>query len=78
MCKTILSETGFAMLPGSDFGFKKNKLISRIAFVDFDGSKALKEFSSVKKFNNNTVMKKIFPNIFNGVNSLLNWLKIKT
>ncbi|MBT5214122.1 MAG: aminotransferase class I/II-fold pyridoxal phosphate-dependent enzyme [Pelagibacteraceae bacterium] len=78
MCKKILSETGFAMLPGSDFGFKKNKLISRIAFVDFDGSKALKEFSSVKKFNNNTVMKKIFPNIFNGVNSLLNWLKIKT
>ena len=78
MCKTILSETGFAMLPGSDFGFKKNKLISRIAFVDFDGSKALKEFSSVKKFNNNTVIKKIFPNIFNGVNSLLNWLKIKT
>ncbi|MBT3901899.1 MAG: aminotransferase class I/II-fold pyridoxal phosphate-dependent enzyme [Pelagibacteraceae bacterium] len=78
MCKTILSETGFAMLPGSDFGFKKNKLISRIAFVDFDGSKALKEFSSVKKFNNNTVMKNIFPNIFNGVNSLLNWLKIKT
>ena len=78
MCKKILSETGFAMLPGSDFGFKKNKLISRIAFVDFDGSKALKEFSSVKKFNNNTVMKNIFPNIFNGVNSLLNWLKIKT
>ena len=78
MCKKILSETGFAMLPGSDFGFKKNKLISRIAFVDFDGSKALKEFSSVKKFNNNTVIKKIFPNIFNGVNSLLNWLKIKT
>ncbi len=78
MCKKILSETGFAMLPGSDFGFKKNKLISRIAFVDFDGSKALKEFSSVKKFNNNTVMKKIFPNIFNGVNSLLDWLKIKT
>mgnify|MGYP001599751452 FL=1 len=78
MCKKILSETGFAMLPGSDFGFKKNKPISRIAFVDFDGSKALKEFSSVKKFNNNTVMKKIFPNIFNGVNSLLDWLKIKT
>ena len=78
MCKKILSETGFAMLPGSDFGFKKNKLIARIAFVDFDGSKALKEFSSVKKFNNNTVMKKIFPNIFNGVNSLFDWLKIKT
>lgn len=75
MCEKILSETGFAMLPGSDFGFKENKLITRIAFVDFDGSKALKQLSIVQNYNKNKTIKKLFPNIYNGVQSLLNWLK---
>tara|TARA_B100001142_G_scaffold317922_1_gene359419 strand:+ start:32 stop:1282 length:1251 start_codon:yes stop_codon:yes gene_type:complete len=75
MCQKILTDTGFAMLPGSDFGFKKNKLISRIAFVDFDGSKALKKFSFYKKKEPDKIIKKLFPNIFNGIYSLLNWLE---
>ena len=41
LCKKILNEIGFAMLPGSDFGIQNEKLISRIAFVDFNGEKAL-------------------------------------
>ena len=41
LCQKILNDTGFAMLPGSDFGMEEDKLLSRIAFVDFDGSKAL-------------------------------------
>ena len=77
MCKKILSETGFAMLPGSDFGFKKNKLITRIAFVDFNGTKALKLFRLFNKSASNKIMKKLFPNIFNGVKALLYWLDIK-
>ena len=77
MCKKILSETGFAMLPGSDFGFKKNKLIARIAFVDFNGTKALKLFRLFNKSSSNKIMKKLFPNIFNGVKALLYWLDIK-
>ncbi|MBD1148176.1 aminotransferase class I/II-fold pyridoxal phosphate-dependent enzyme, partial [Pelagibacterales bacterium SAG-MED31] len=75
MCQKILTDTGFAMLPGSDFGFKKNKLISRIAFVDFDGSNALKKFSIYKKKEPDKIIKKLFPNIFNGIYSLLNWLE---
>ena len=76
MCNKILSETGFAMLPGSDFGLKKNKLITRIAFVDFDGAKALQEFQLFNKSTSNIIMKKLFPNIFNGVKTLLKWLDI--
>ena len=42
LCNKILSEVGFAMLPGSVFGIRNEFLISRIAFVDFDGGQALK------------------------------------
>jgi len=77
MCKKILSETGFAMLPGSDFGFKKNKLITRIAFVDFNGATALQQYQLFNKSTSNKIMKKLFPNIFNGVKTLINWLDTK-
>ena len=43
LCNKIIKDIiGFAMLPGSDFGINKELLISRIAFVDFDGANALK------------------------------------
>ena len=74
MCQKILSTTGFAMLPGSDFGFKNNILITRIAFVDFDGTEALSKFFKFIKKDKETVMKKLFPNIYRGVNSLIHWL----
>ena len=41
LCNKALNEVGFAMLPGSDFGIQNELLISRIAFVDFDGANAL-------------------------------------
>ena len=41
LCTQILNETGVAMLPGSDFGCKKEDLTCRMAYVDFDGNKAL-------------------------------------
>ena len=62
------------MLPGEDFGFESNEMLSRIAFVDFDGNKALSKFSSLIKSDRNMVIKKLFPNIYKGVDSLLNWL----
>jgi aspartate aminotransferase len=41
MCKFILDKTGIAMLPGVDFGRPPEELTARIAYVDFDGAKAL-------------------------------------
>ena len=74
LCKRILDESGFAMLPGSDFGIDENHLISRIAFVDFNGEKALK---LVKKttYLSDDFLKKACPNILNGVNSLIRWIQ---
>ncbi|MRI32098.1 aspartate aminotransferase [Endozoicomonas sp. OPT23] len=41
LCAHLLSETGIAILPGSDFGMTPEQLYTRMAFVDFDGGRAL-------------------------------------
>ncbi|MFE8070604.1 aminotransferase class I/II-fold pyridoxal phosphate-dependent enzyme [Marinobacteraceae bacterium S3BR75-40.1] len=41
LAKQILEDTGVAMLPASDFGFVPDVLSARMAFVDFDGTRAL-------------------------------------
>jgi aspartate aminotransferase len=41
LCDTLLEKTGVAMLPGSAFGMPEEKYLARLAFVDFDGAKAL-------------------------------------
>ena len=40
-CEKLLQETGVAILPGSAFGRPPAELTARIAYVDFDGAKAL-------------------------------------
>lgn len=41
LCERLLEETGVAILPGSDFGRPAEELTARIAYVDFDGARAL-------------------------------------
>ena len=41
MCKALFDDTGVAILPGYDFGREPTELTARLAFVDFDGEKAL-------------------------------------
>jgi aspartate aminotransferase len=41
LCRQLLEETGVAILPGSEFGRPPEELTARIAFVDFDGARAL-------------------------------------
>jgi len=71
LCKKILNEVGFAMLPGSDFGLNNKKLLTRIAFVDFDGSKALESLNKNGKIN----LKTICPKIIKGIKRLKEWVK---
>ena len=74
LCQKILNDIGFAMLPGSDFGLEEEKLLSRIAFVDFDGSEALKLISS-KDFSQENSLDIICPQIVKGVSLLKEWIK---
>ena len=43
MCDNILKETGVALLPGSDFGFDKKKMLARLSFTDFDGQEFMNQ-----------------------------------
>jgi aspartate aminotransferase len=40
-CDALLDATGVAILPGSDFGRPRDEITARLAFVDFDGAKAI-------------------------------------
>lgn len=40
-CNALLEETGVGMLPGHDFGRPPEELTARLAFVDFDGARAM-------------------------------------
>lgn len=41
LCDRVLREAHVAILPGAAFGRSRSELTARLAFVDFDGSKAL-------------------------------------
>ena len=74
LCEQVLQNTGFAMLPGKNFGIEDEKLITRMAFVDFDGNKALsfmKDNNSIKDDDFN----ELFPKIKEGILNLKSWLK---
>jgi aspartate aminotransferase len=41
LCARLLEETGVAILPGCEFGRPDSELTARLAYVDFDGARAL-------------------------------------
>tara|TARA_Y100000590_G_scaffold199734_1_gene226864 strand:- start:324 stop:1559 length:1236 start_codon:yes stop_codon:yes gene_type:complete len=72
MCKDILSKTGVALLPGSDFGLDNKQMIARLSYTDFDGASFLSNILSSKKLDD-ADLKKYAPNIVEGVSKLKQW-----
>ena len=72
MCKDILDKTGVALLPGSDFGLDKKRMIARLSYTDFDGSNFLRNTSGSKNLDN-ADLEKYAPNIVEGVIKLKAW-----
>jgi aspartate aminotransferase len=72
MCNNILKETGVALLPGSDFGFDKDKMLARLSFTDFDGQKFMNENKNNQKIDKNLISK-FAPKIVEGVDKLKKW-----
>ena len=72
MCSDLLNQKSVAVLPGSDFGFAKNRMIARISYTDFDGE------NFMSKINVNTdiddkLISLLAPKVVEGVNKLKNW-----
>ena len=57
------------MLPGVDFGFEKEELFFRIAFVDFDGEKVMKMYQKSQEITLD-FLKQYTPNIIEGVEKI--------
>ena len=74
MCSSILKETGVALLPGSDFGFSKSRMITRLSFTDFDGNKFMENLSEIKNLDNSLV-DKFAPKIVEGTKRLKAWVE---
>ena len=74
LCDAILNETGVALLPGSDFGFKPNKMLARLSYTDFDGIEFYKNVKDCNSIDDDMV-KKYAPNVVEGVSKLSNWAK---
>ncbi len=49
LCERLLEEAGVATLPGADFGCAPEELTLRLAYVDFDGARALAAAETLPK-----------------------------
>ena len=74
LCESILDEIGVAMLPASDFGFSPKKMLTRLCYIDFDGTEFLKAPINGKTLNDK-IIEKYAPNVVEGVEKLSNWAK---
>tara|TARA_A100001015_G_C14995264_1_gene715908 strand:+ start:430 stop:1659 length:1230 start_codon:yes stop_codon:yes gene_type:complete len=73
MCNKILQDTGVALLPGSDFGFNQQKMLTRLSFTDFNGQEFMKNISDKKEVASNDLVLKFAPKVVEGVNRLKKW-----
>ena len=71
MCNDLLKKKGVAILPGSDFGFNKDKLIARLSFTDFDGKAFMKNYNI--NSSNEDLLSEYAPNIIEGTKRLKDW-----
>ncbi len=77
MSAHLLSETGIALLPGTDFGCEPEELTARIAFVNFNGAEAIK--GAAEDYRNKDLdedfIKKFCPDVHEAAERLCQWLE---
>ena len=74
MCSSLLTDTGVVLLPGSDFGFSKDKLITRLSFTDFDGKEFMDNLPEKQNLDDSLV-DKFAPKVVEGTKRLKAWVE---
>ena len=77
MCEQLFQDTGVVLLPGTAFGRPAEELNARIAYVNFDGGKALQTSREIS-MEQNLTMHDLGDNVINvkyGIEKLIDWLK---
>jgi aspartate aminotransferase len=72
MCTDLLNKKGVAILPGSDFGFSGEKMISRLSYTDFDGKNFISNIDLDTKLDEDLI-KKFAPKITEGAKRIKEW-----
>ena len=72
MCTDLLNNKGVAILPGSDFGFSVEKMISRLSYTDFDGKNFISNINLDTKVDEDLI-KKFSPKIIEGTRRIKDW-----
>ena len=72
MCTDLLNKKGVAILPGSDFGFSVEKMISRLSYTDFDGKNFMSNINLDTKIDED-IIKKFAPKITEGAKRIKEW-----
>jgi aspartate aminotransferase len=77
LCTTLLEETGVAMLPGSAFGMPEEKYLARLAFVDFDGGRALDALAQEgdKATLDKDFLTKYCPKVVEATDRICDWIR---
>ena len=73
----LLEDTGVAVLPGSVFGRPENELTAPIAYVDFDGAKALAAAETLPTYKtpNELFLNTNCANVIDGIDLICRWVK---
>jgi aspartate aminotransferase len=75
LCASLLKEQCVAILPGTSFGYPSNQLVARIAYVDFDGTKALEGAENYGKSLDQEFLNQYCPKIVEGTQRMVAWLR---
>lgn len=76
LCETLLQDTGVAILPGTEFGRPATELTARLAYVDFDGAKALQAAAraSVPDELDSHFLESYCRNVLDGIDRMCDWI----
>lgn len=76
LCSQLLEQTGVALLPGRHFGCPPGALTARLAYVDFDGSRALATVEQMSPHHpiEEEFLREYCPKVMAAVDHIGNWL----
>lgn len=76
LCERLIEETGVAILPGNEFGRARDELTARIAYVDFDGARALAAAEEIPPHRtlNGSFLDHYCANCLTAIDRLCEWL----
>ena len=74
MCTDLLNKKSVAILPGFDFGFPKDKMITRLSYTDFDGKNFMSKINSDTSIDEELI-NKFAPKIIEGTKRIKDWVE---